>query len=456
MFRQTGGGNPAAGRQRRRKVRWAVAAAALLVPLLLLLPLDYSSFAVEDDTESYVRPGATFWRTGSYSSAQSPYPGPEMDRTPVYPLFVGLFAADGTLDVLPVLLTQVLLRVLLVTLILTLPVRGRVGKTDWRLVAAALTAADLPSALSALQVLTETFSSLLLVLSFWLYLRWRRGQRLPWLLGAGVIAGAATLTRPVNVFFPPLLLLLAAWDVRRLPRFPKGAALAALFAAATLLPFTWVLRNYVWSGKMIFSLTSSKTLLFYRAAGIVAEQEGRSLHEVREGFREREAALARAGRLTAWEAAERRETQAREIIRGAPGIHLRLTAAGFLRALAGPGVRLWDGWGAALRGGGGRGWPAKLLTAASLLQLAGLYLFAAAGLVRAGRRRFPCLGVWCLSVFLLLILVAAGPEAYSRFRVPLMPFLAVGAALLWVSPRGPAAPTAGPPATRRKGPPHDL
>jgi hypothetical protein len=442
VFRQTGGGNSAAGSSCGRKARWAVAAAAALVPLLLLMPLDYSSFAVEDDTESYVRPGATFWRTGSYSSEQSPYPGPEMGRTPVYPLFVGLFAADGTLDVLPVLLAQVLLRVLLVTLILTLPVRGRIGRLDWRLVAAALTAADLPSALAALQVLTETFSSFLLVLAFWLYLRWRRGQRLPWLLGAGIIAGAATLTRPLNLFFPPLLLLLAAWDVRRLPRFPKGVALAALFAAATLLPFAWVLRNYACSGKMIFSLTSSKTLLFYRAAGIVAEQEGRSLSEVQERFREREAALAQAGRLTAWETAERRETEAWQIIRGAPGIHLRLAAEGFVRALAGPGVKLWDDWGAALRGGGGKGWPAKLLTAASLLQLAGLYLFAATGLVRAERRGFPCLGVWCLSVFLLLILVAAGPEAYSRFRVPVMPFLAVGAALLWVSPRGRAAPSA--------------
>jgi len=87
-----------------------------------------------------------------------------------------------------------------------------------------------------------------------------------------------------------------------------------------------------------------------------------------------------------------------------------------------------------LRGGGGEGWWGKLFTAASLLHLVGLYLFAAAGLVRADRRRFPWLGVWCLAVFLVLVVAAAGPEAHSRFRLPVMPFLAVGAVLPWISP----------------------
>jgi 4-amino-4-deoxy-L-arabinose transferase-like glycosyltransferase len=439
MYCQTGGGKATVERGRWRNARWAVVAAALLVPLLLLVPLENSSFAIAPDTMSYVRPGAAFWRTGSYVSVHSPVPGPEMDRTPVYPLFVGLFAAGDALNVLPVVLAQVALRALLVTLILTLQVPGRLGKVDWRVVAAALVALDLPSALLSLQVLTETVSSFFLVLTLWLYLRWRRSGSLPWLAGAGIIAGAAMLTRPINVFFLPLLLALAATDVRRLPWYPRSAALAVLVAAGLLFPAAWMLRNYAWSGKMIFSLTGSKTLMYYRAAGIIAEQEGRSLYEVQKSVRAREAALAHSEGLTPWESAARREAEAWRIIGSAPGIHLRLMAAGALRALLGPGRELWVAWAASLRGGG-KGWLEKLFTALSLLHLVGLYLFAAAGLVRAGRRRFPWLGVWCLAVFLVLIVAGAGPEAYSRFRLPVMPFLAVGAVLPWLSPHSNASP----------------
>jgi 4-amino-4-deoxy-L-arabinose transferase-like glycosyltransferase len=441
MHSRTGEGGASVERGRWRDARWVIVAAALLLPLLLWVPLENSSFAVAPDTMSYVRPGAVFWRTGSYLSVQSAFPGPEMDRTPVYPLFVGLFAAGDSLNVLPVVLAQVALRAILVTLILTLQVPGMVGKIDWRIVAAALVALDLPSALLSLQVLTETFSSFFLVLTLWSYLWWRRSRGLPWLVGAGIIAGAAMLTRPINVFFLPLLLALAATDLRRLSRYARSVALCTLLAAGLLLPAAWMLRNYAWSGKLIFSLTGSKSLMYYRAAGIIAEQEGRSLSEVQKSVRAREVALAQSEGLTAWESAARREAEAWGIIGSAPGLHLRLTAEGALRALLGPGRELWVAWEAALRGGGGKGWLEKLFTALSLLHLGGLYLFAAAGLVRADWRRFPWLGVWCLAVFLVLIVAAAGPEAYSRFRLPVMPFLAVAAVLPWISPPANASPT---------------
>ena len=433
MSRQTGQRNATVERKRWRNTRWAIVAAAVLVPLLLLAPLDKSSFAVTADTMSYVIPGATFWTTGSYMSMQSRYPGPEMGRTPVYPLFVGLFASGDSVNVLPVVLLQVLLRALLVILILTMPVTGTLWKLDWRVVAAALVAADLPSALLTLQILTETFSSILLVLSLWLYLRWQRSHRLPWLVGAGMIAGAATLTRPINIFFLPLILILAAADLGRLRGLWRGAALAGLIAATLLLPAAWMVRNYAWSGKLVFSTTTSQSLMYYRAAGIIAEREGRNLDEVQRTMREREEALAHSQGLTAWEVAAQRQAEAWKIIRSNPGLLMRLMAAGFLRALLGPGKELWANWAAALPRGG-KGWLEKLFTAVSLLHVVGLYLFALVGLVRTFRR-IPWLGVWCLAVFLVIVIAAAGPESYSRYRLPVMPFLVMGAVLLWTNPR---------------------
>ena len=441
MSRQTGQRNATVERNRWSKARWAIVAAAVLVPLLLSAPLDISSFAITEDTMSYVRPGATFWRTGSYVSMQSRYPGPEMGRTPVYPLFVGLFASGDSVNALPVVMVQVLLRALLVILILTIPVTCTIGKLDGRVVAAALVAADLPSALLTLQILTETFSSFFLVLSLWLFLRWQRSHRLPWLVGAGIIAGAAMLTRPVNVFFLPLFLILAAADVRQLRRPSRGAALAALIAATLLLPAAWMVRNYAWSGKLVFSTTASQSLMYYRAAGIIAEREGRSLEEVQRTLREREEALAHSQGLTSWQVAAQREAAAWKIIRSSPGLELRLMAAGFLRALLGPGKVLWADWGAALRGGR-KEWLVMPFTAVSLLHVVALYLFALVGLLRANRQRLPWLGIWCLAVFIVIVVAAAGPESYSRYRLPVMPFLAMGAVLLWVSSRSHSSPVA--------------
>jgi 4-amino-4-deoxy-L-arabinose transferase-like glycosyltransferase len=358
-----------------------------------------------------------------------------MGRTPVYSLFVGLFAEGDTLNVLPIALVQILLRALLITLILAMQLPGRIGKVDWRVAAAALVALDFPSAGLALQVLTETFSSFLLVLSLWMYLWWRRSRRLQWLAGTGLIAGAAALTHPLNVFFLALLVALAAWDVRRLSRHSRGVALAVLLAAGLLFPAAWILRNYAWSGKTIFSLTRSKTLE-YRAAGIIAEREGRSIEEVYSMLRAQEETLAYSEGLTAWEVAVQREAQAWKIIRSNPVIYLRLMAAGFLRELLGPGREMWAGWAAASHVGG-KGWWAKLFTAVSLLHLAALYLFAVAGLIRTDWQRFPWLGLWCLAIFVMILVAAAGPESYSRFRVPVMPFLAIGVVLLWA--RAPSA-----------------
>ncbi|MDP8970050.1 MAG: hypothetical protein M3N52_06070, partial [Actinomycetota bacterium] len=67
--------------------------------------------------------------------------------------------------------------------------------------------------------------------------------------------------------------------------------------------------------------------------------------------------------------------------------------------------------------------------------LAGLYLCALVGAVTAARqRRWPQLGVLG-ALIAYFLLVSSGTESFSRFRVPMVPYLAVlggcGAATVW-------------------------
>jgi hypothetical protein len=78
---------------------------------------------------------------------------------------------------------------------------------------------------------------------------------------------------------------------------------------------------------------------------------------------------------------------------------------------------------------------AVALVAYVLLHLARVYAGAARGVLRVtrgARSRWPA-HVLLAGIAIYLVVVAAGPEAYARFRVPVMPFLAIFAGIGWGS-----------------------
>lgn len=71
------------------------------------------------------------------------------------------------------------------------------------------------------------------------------GVSLPWLIYTGVAMGAATLTRPVLLLFPPFLLLWAWWTYREAGRADLravGTAVSVIIIAAILVSVPWLMR----------------------------------------------------------------------------------------------------------------------------------------------------------------------------------------------------------------------
>ena len=196
------------------------------------------------DSFTYLTP-ATMMLSGHGFATQ---PGvPDMLRTPVYPL---LLAAFGT-RVIPVIVFQHLLNIALAVAIYFFALRrGR-----FVAVAAALIfAVDPPSIHYANKVLTETLFTVLLFVLFVL------ADRAKAPLFSGLLTGVLVLTRPVAIVYFVVLAILRGW--RR--------STAVFVIAALALPLAWAARNKIVGGDFTVSVIAANNLLMHRAAGAMA------------------------------------------------------------------------------------------------------------------------------------------------------------------------------------------
>ncbi len=425
---------------RAQLLRFGLLAFAVLLPLGAMLLVNNPAYYLANDTMSYVRPGAEFWQSGRYFSPYFDRLEPEMDRTPAYAILVGFFYREGTGTswVTGMLALQLLFRLLTVVLILTLPLRGTDRKFDGRILAAAFVVLDIPSTLLVGKLLTETLSTFLVMLTVWLYFRWRQCACVSVLIFAGIVAGISVLCRPINLFLPVILTGAVAWEVYTLRR-PR-VLIAGFLLGALLFPGAWMARNASYAGRPVISLTGSRSLLFYRAAGVLADSQGADFAAIQAELQHADSAIIREQTLRPWEAATRRSAQARDILREHKALVLRQTVNGFLRAMFDPGKSQVYTWVAALNGGDGSTLPDSPgvlgygFVGWGTLHLAGIYLLIVWVCWRAVRQRhLPSPAMFaCLGTALLLVLAASGPESYSRFRLPVMPLLALVAVWPWL------------------------
>lgn len=172
-------------------------------------------------------------------------PAPDAVRTPGYPLFLSLFVGhEITLNTVHViLLAQAVLGIL--TILLVFDLCRRFLPALLALIAALLTALSPHLVTATVYLLTETLFCFLMVLSFWLFAWAAERRRLIGFLLAGIVLGAAALTRPaVQYFIVPFSLLLVFW---RPARF-RIVVVLVLGCALAFLP--WAARNLYTLGKI--------------------------------------------------------------------------------------------------------------------------------------------------------------------------------------------------------------
>ena len=427
----------------------AVALAGRLLVFVVLLP-DVRKFYA-GDSYGYDRLALNLAERGTFSRQDAAPWRADAFRTPGYPaLMAGVYGLVGHAPAAVVAL-QLLLGSVTAGLAGVLGLR--LGLSPWAAgLAALVVAVDPVSILIANLLLTETLFTLLLTAGLAGMARyWQRGGA-GWLGASGLALGLAALTRPILLVVLPLLVPLFALADRRAPWRSVVTRGVALMVVPLLLAAAWAARNYREVGVFTPAAITSGMLVVIWAPAVVAEAEGVppavAIDRLRRDVAEREAGLTLAERLVS------RRQMALAILWRHPAATLRVFVKGVVRLVADPGftlictmlepgrylVECFPGPATMTEDGAIERvlTRAAAMTAGQQLALAWgvaflglLYLGAAAGvLVLVRERRWPLLGLVIVVVGCFAAL-AAGPAAESRFRVPMLPALALAAGVGW-------------------------
>lgn len=363
--------------------------------------------------------------------------GPDLDRTPLYPLVVSWFGS-GWATVPTVLFAQHLL--VLVTACLTWWwVRTRSGDPFVAAVSFALVALDLTTMTYASYLLTETLFTFLLTVAIVAWPLAGDSRREARAATAGIAWGLATLTRPITFYLAPLALVLSIAVEWKRPTRLRAPAIALLCGA--LVTGVWMARNHALSGSAVLSTIEGENLLHYRAA-LVSLPGGKTVADWRRDLR-RATGEGRYDRSDPRQAAEldaAKKKKAIELIVSHPlGLH-RPLVLGFPRLYFSPNrTYLYN-----LLGIEHEQWNLDAADAGSMVEtvdwrqgvyiaLSGTYqivffVAALAGALVAWRSRANWAIVAVITIVYMTVL-STGLETHARFRVPMIPMMAALAAM---------------------------
>jgi 4-amino-4-deoxy-L-arabinose transferase-like glycosyltransferase len=254
------------------------------------------------------------------------------------------------------------------------------------------------------------------------------------LFALGALAAAATMLRPSFWFYPAVIVILLAVRLRRLPRRTLVAQLLVFLLPIALVVGGWQLRNHARVGSWQVSAVPSINLYCDNAAEVTANVSGESLETVMDRFGcpgedDLDTNCERQAGWTCWvpdpdapgQGFDDLGREARQILLDHPVQTGRVLGEGLAREIAGPGtdtVALYLGVG-----------PSPPLTAALFTWNAVLWSFAALGAVAGLRSRHRAFWAFVVATIAYVMLVSAGAAAYARLRTPIVPMLALLAAL---------------------------
>jgi 4-amino-4-deoxy-L-arabinose transferase-like glycosyltransferase len=427
---------PVGRSDRRYLIAWGVivVAVAARVAWAAWVAHAHPEAVMSGDTPGYLGPARALVENGDFNvSLQDDTP--MFFRTPGYPVFLApiLWLTDSTWSISPIQAALTLFTILVVVF-----VGRRVISPAAGVVAGVLVALDpLQFALSG-TILTESLFTLTLMgvvaAGVPVFVRPREQVRLIHLVTLGALIAIATMVRPTTYYLPIVILVLLTVYLWRLPWRAKVALLLAFALPTALVVGGWMVRNHDEVGSWQLSGSQAITLYCWHAAEVEALDRGVSMQEAREHL---ECPAAGWDDLRtvcpSWWACDARQPLAdgaswdemgrrgMEILMDHPGLTANVMIRGLAREVVGPGT---DTVGRFLHVDSSPPLFGVLLLW-NLLVWALALVGAAVGL-RSSRRWF-----WgfVVTIIVYVLVVSAGANSGARFRMPVMPLLALLAAL---------------------------
>lgn len=394
-----------------------------------------SDSMVHDRLAANILAGNGFTLYGSPSARRS------ITRVPLYPAFLAAVRAISASEYIRT--TVVLQNALAVfsAVILFVFIRRRYG-VETAGVALFVMLACIPAIACSNFLFTEIPYVFLSISGVILFVVCIERSKSSWAIAAGAVAAAATLCRPIHVYFPWLLAgagLASTWKEKR-----RKWSVVAVFAGVYVLGILpWMARNYATYGTFELTRLNELNLYLYKAGGTIAMAEGRDFDEVLQDLIE--TAEKEFGIRNIYENPRSGEMvrYATRTIASHPGAFVLSSVAGctgialmpdkvkisWIMGREAPQFRLL--W----REGGRGGSVLETLKSMNFLDIA-LMAFQAAlllfvygtiiyGLMKKEYRFTDLLILISFLAIAYYFVLPAGAESEPRFRIPAMPYLGV-------------------------------
>lgn len=419
-----------------------VLAAALFLRLVLyfIASADQERFFYQPDSNEYDILAVNLVENHSFSQSAEPPFLPDIKRTPVFPLFLSsIYFFSGYVPAVSVFFNLIISSC---TCVIVFKIGRIVYNARAAFCAGLLLAIDFLSITYSNLLLTETLFTFLLTLGIYCLVYYYHVRYLPALVSAGIIIGTATLCRPVCMY---LFLFLAPYFIliSRQAGLVKTFRDYAVFSLCVLVFIVmWSYRNYYSYG--ISDLTSLTAInsYYHRAAPVLADVEGISLSESRERLRNRLEKEIGDNNLTVAEELNTMKLLAKQAIKNNILTYMKMHLMGTLRMFGMANESLYklldlnkDKNLYNFRVSENSGCHDKIRYIIYYMNMFFhipvtilIYIASISGMwiVIVSRKYY-------ILVLILLVIcyfaIVSGPEAYARFRVPIMPFISLLAGL---------------------------
>jgi 4-amino-4-deoxy-L-arabinose transferase-like glycosyltransferase len=414
----------------------------VLFPVVGYLRSNDIGIFYEPDTLSYVVPAQQLATHLKFDSNA----GPEIRRTPGYPLLLTAGLLLGRLELVTILI-QIFLGCLTVYMVYR-TAQLVFDSEKAAILAAMLYAIEPLSIFYVSQLLTEILFTALVAVWFYFLVKYLKQPSRRDLLISGLALSASIYVRPVGYFLPAVIaagLLLWALLNEQLDRQRLTTHIALFLAVSMGTTFLWQVRNRVEAGYPGFSSISSVNLYYYLSAAVLAAELHVKLYQVQDqlGYKDDRIYFARHPEQRNWSPALRYSYMTREgerILLEHPLTYARIHLHGIVMVVFSSGVNpilTFLGVNRSTGAGNPTDWgfgaelafmkanPMVFWSNALLEPLELLYLVSAS-MVLFSRQlwRRPSILAAVLTIAYYVV-ISGGPAGDSRFRVPIMPIICV-------------------------------
>lgn len=417
---------------------WLVLIVFLSYAFVFYHSLNNDTYVVRSDSDGYLALSETLFEHQRFSQDKGEPFGPEIFRIPGYPLFLSFFHATRNHFSIAILVQSIMGPLLL---FLAWPLFFRLGGKWGGITGSIFLTLDLVVLFHSTLIMTEMLFLFFVFLGVKFSVQYIENRNFKNAIFAGLFWTIASAVKPIAIFMPAIVFLVTI----------KNWKSALLFITiAYIFPFSWMMRNLVVIGEPLLTVQGGEAMLRYPAASALAIKEGRTREDVvQDILRDLEVQYPNIEQDVVQK--NRLFNQKASTIMKENWVYVaQYCAFGTARILGGTGLEMIlellkidrpvdESENSRLTGHGTlslvRQYPVMGFVLFSYI----LFLLTMYGLFFWGTYKLFSVKKWDLAIFLFLsvfaLIMISNHQGYYRFRIPLIPLLATGAAAAFIKNR---------------------